>query len=608
MAEGFETDVASRPAHWRVGLLHSFRIERDGQLVVPLASRKPDQLLAFLALQPRKAHSRAEICAALWPDRSLQRGRYRLGEVLTVLRRNLRELGAPRDALAVTRAVLQLGPSFTTDVELFEESLIEARRTDDPVTALRALENALGMYGEGLLPTLEAEWVAPERGRLSALRDDAERMLMDTRASIGSGQAEVAVLHAAAVTEPRYRLNVSPSRQAAPARQVSEPAKREVATTEEWLRGTPVESLRRQHVANMVSLAEEAAAHLGGPERALWLDRLEERNGDLLAAIDWSFDAGDGVTAVRLAGALWRYWNQRGRVDEGRRLLEEAINLRLGGTTSADAQALQGAGALAIQAGDLQRAEDRIQSALAIWRLVGDEAGYATCLPNLGVIRHRQGLFAAARAVYDECADRLRELGLDSVLVSVLKNAALIDNEEGDHAHAEALLDERLEIARRLNDPYLVAGTLSDLATVFQFRDEWDQARSLLEEALGLYQSMTDVRGVAFCLRSLGFVAQRLGQIDDAGVLYKRSLDLAGSLGDMRQAGESLRYLASLAEERGDRDEAVAMYQRALMMLRQVGDDVGVAKVRADLAEIGVDVGHGPSPGTETPLAMSDAR
>jgi predicted ATPase/DNA-binding XRE family transcriptional regulator len=86
-----------------------------------------------------------------------------------------------------------------------------------------------------------------------------------------------------------------------------------------------LEQNRRAHVQYYLRFAEEAETHLFGEEQVRWFDRLEREQDNLRAALHWSLDRGGEVEtvqrreiALRLAGALVRYWTARGSQSEGR--------------------------------------------------------------------------------------------------------------------------------------------------------------------------------------------------------------------------------------------------------------------------------------------------
>src|SRR5918999_2166586 len=78
------------------------------------------------------------------------------------------------------------------------------------------------------------------------------------------------------------------------------------------------DELQRAHAEHFRDLAEEAELNLTGEDRVVWLDRLEADYDNLCAAMDWAERTGDASTGLRTAAAIWRFWQQRGRLSEGR--------------------------------------------------------------------------------------------------------------------------------------------------------------------------------------------------------------------------------------------------------------------------------------------------
>ena len=108
--------------------------------------------------------------------------------------------------------------------------------------------------------------------------------------------------------------------------------------------GGEAEEVRRQHASFFLSLTEEPELRLRGAEDVEWLERLEAEHDNLRAALSWVLERGEAELGLRLAGALWPFWEAHGHYSEGRRWLEEA--LEKGGQASAAARAkvLEGLG------------------------------------------------------------------------------------------------------------------------------------------------------------------------------------------------------------------------------------------------------------------------
>ena len=80
------------------------------------------------------------------------------------------------------------------------------------------------------------------------------------------------------------------------------------------------ETLRRQHAAYFLALAEAIVPQLIEPQEARWLARLEEEHDNLRAALQWFVDHDETEKAARLAAALRWFWDTHGHVGamEGR--------------------------------------------------------------------------------------------------------------------------------------------------------------------------------------------------------------------------------------------------------------------------------------------------
>ena len=83
--------------------------------------------------------------------------------------------------------------------------------------------------------------------------------------------------------------------------------------------------VRRRHAEAYLALATQVSHQLNTSRHGEWLDRMAPEQANLRSAMRWSIDAGEGVLALRLAAALWRFWQAFGQVAEGRELAEQAL-------------------------------------------------------------------------------------------------------------------------------------------------------------------------------------------------------------------------------------------------------------------------------------------
>jgi DNA-binding SARP family transcriptional activator len=148
-------------AVWHIQVLGGLRATRGNAVIAQFPSRPVAMLLARLALEPQRRHSREELIELLWPGVELDVGRNRLRQALSTLRRLL-EPGdvAPYSVLSADRQTVGLASdAVSCDALEFEQFLRQ-----------RAISQALACYRGDLLPGFLDEWVEDERSRLGALR------------------------------------------------------------------------------------------------------------------------------------------------------------------------------------------------------------------------------------------------------------------------------------------------------------------------------------------------------------------------------------------------------------------------------------------------------
>jgi hypothetical protein len=122
------------------------------------------------------------------------------------------------------------------------------------------------------------------------------------------------------------------------------------------------------------------------------------------AVLEWSRAQPDhSELGLRLSGALWRFWDGRGHIGEGRRWLTELLaRPRPPGPTVGRAKALFAAGWLVAMQDSTNAVGSLASESLAIWRELGDQHGLAWSVWLDGFVRrHREPTVAFRRG--QEC-------------------------------------------------------------------------------------------------------------------------------------------------------------------------------------------------------------
>jgi tetratricopeptide (TPR) repeat protein len=331
---------------------------------------------------------------------------------------------------------------------------------------------------------------------------------------------------------------------------------------------------RQAHAAYYLALAETAECKLTGPEQARWLADLEAEHDNLRAALRWSTtQEPDPDMEVRLAGALWPFWEIRGYVSEGRRWLEHAL-AQSSTAPAARAKACTGAGTMAFHQGDYERATVFHEDALALYRHLGDQRGIAFALNNVGAQIVSQGDYERAVPVVEESLALYREMGDTKGIVYPLSILGTVALYHGDYERAAGLHEEALSLSRVAGDRRSVALALGNLGYVACQQGDYGRAARLLKESLPLWEQLGDKRGLANALTNLGTVACEQGDYGQAAALYKESLALRGT-GEQHRGvdddAECLEGLAAVACALGEVERAARLCAAAATLREAIG-------------------------------------
>lgn len=273
-----------------------------------------------------------------------------------------------------------------------------------------------------------------------------------------------------------------------------------------------------RHLAAFLAFAEEAADHLTGPDGRAWLDHVELEHDNLRAALDHAIGAGEPERAMRLATALWRFWQIRGLLHEADRWFERVLAIPGAEDVPARvrAEALGAAGSVAYWRDDHPGMHRRWSAAVTEAERSGDPRTLADALFNLGfapmperpanVSMFAQGLeqFLAALAIYREIDDR-RGLGRAAWAVG------LGDLYRGEAADARAHAAEALVLAREAGDRFYEAWTLWNLGLLDLIAKDHEAAAPRLRAALDAFDVMGDHTGPVLVLMGIALVARARG-------------------------------------------------------------------------------------------------
>ena len=322
---------------------------------------------------------------------------------------------------------------------------------------------------------------------------------------------------------------------------------------------------RDAHAAHFLALAEEAEAHVRGPEQVSWLGRLVVEYPNLRAAMGWLRERGDAERSVRLAGALFLFWQMRNDFAEGRQWLADALTVPGATRSAAWAKAQTALGYMTTQENDLPRARAMLTDALRVWRELGDRLGAATTQDELAVVALNEGNLQQARALGEEALATYRAFGDDFRRVYALHGLGVVSLLAGDYRRARAELEESLRLATALRVPVSRLATRA-LGWLSLAEGDARSAASLWEERLAWAREVGHEQAMCTYLDDLGWLRVRQEDLKTAAGLFAEELALAAKLGDPWHEARGLAGLAVVGANGGQVARAAWLFGAAEAM------------------------------------------
>ena len=247
------------------------------------------------------------------------------------------------------------------------------------------------------------------------------------------------------------------------------------------------EKARDRHLQAFIDLAEKAEPEIRSFDQLTWLDRLDEEIDNLRSALEWARER-ERESFLRLASALWRFWDIRGHIAD-LEWLPQALTATEGLQTVLRARALGRACYVAGNHGDPQRGRIWAKEAEILSRALDDKPGLAMALGMQG-------------------------------------------NSEPDYVQGRALLDQALILLKETGDHWGAGGALYSRAGSFLNQNDLASAKSFFEQGLHEARDSGDKRRIDFGLGSLGWVAIAEGDAVQAEKWFREALAVAQEIRD----------------------------------------------------------------------------
>jgi len=313
------------------------------------------------------------------------------------------------------------------------------------------------------------------------------------------------------------------------------------------------DEIRTRHSQAFLRHAEDAVPHLAGSESKRWLDQLETEHDNIRAALGHQLAAHQAEDALRMVSSLWRFWQRRGHLLEGRSRIADALAVP-GADEFVEAlmRALDAAGGIAWWEGDVESCVRFYERALALAREVGSTADLANALYNLGF-----PLASTADGV-----DRALELDR-----------------------------EALSLFEELADKAGAARTRFAMARILAGWEQFEEAMNLAEGAASAFRELDLRYDLIWALHLAGLTEVRLKLLDRARQSLTEGFGLLADSGDLSGYAVFLGDFSDMAVADGDTERALRLRGASNAIQAQTGAGVETAARSTFLARATVGSG-----------------
>ena len=276
-----------------------------------------------------------------------------------------------------------------------------------------------------------------------------------------------------------------------------------------------------------------------------------------------------------------------GHPDRSVALLEEAAKIYENiGDRAGSARSLSNLGLSLWNRGDLNAAEPLLQRALIMHRQVGSRSFESRTLNNIGILRFMKGDIEGAEKVWREALVVQRESNFLTVMAPTLSNLGGARQLQGDMAGAEKFYAEAIEVSRKTDDRFAEATGLTNLAELLRLRGDLAASRKPYAEGRAIAHDLNMPLQESYTLAAMGEMALWQDDLAEARRLHTTALEMRRKANDKITVAQSQVMMANLSLEEGKRADAEGQVREAIAVLAKEGAAEEEASAQEVLARV----------------------
>jgi predicted ATPase len=282
-----------------------------------------------------------------------------------------------------------------------------------------------------------------------------------------------------------------------------------------------------RHAAVFTAIAEREGSRILSAAGEQALRRLDPERHNLRAAIDWSLRTGKVLSGLRIAAPTWRWYQQRGRLREGRAYLGQLLErpasnddarLRIAG--------LEADGGLAYWMEDMTGARARYEERLRLADAIGDPKLQADAHYDIGFLYMVSEEGEQLREHSERALELYSAIGDEPSATRARQALVLVDFLAGDYATARDREERTLVAFRRQGSRFQVADSLTFLSAIYAQLGDAETAWRRHIEGLRIFSDFDMASGLARALATAAIIQIRYGDAEFGARVAGATLEL----------------------------------------------------------------------------------
>src|ERR1043165_8077765 len=215
---------------------------------------------------------------------------------------------------------------------------------------------------------------------------------------------------------------------------------------------------------------------------------------------------------------------------------------------------------------------EHFQKGLAISEAIGNKAGIADGLRGIGIVHFFRGNFAQALEQFQQSLAISEAIGNKDQIARTLSNIGTAQMSQGNFAQALEYYQKSLALSETSGDPEWVRGTLTNIGSVYNRQGNYTKALEIYEKTLALNEAAGDKPGIARALGNIGTIYGAQGNYAQSLEYYQKTRIQVEALGDKRSLSIMLSNIANAHSKFGNYIKALEHFQKSLVIREALGD------------------------------------